>query len=70
MAEAYNEPDFTDAAFTAEERRRMRRMLWYYDRSDFLWATIRRWALIWTLTAVAVLWLKDSIKWILKEVSL
>jgi hypothetical protein len=66
MAESYQEPEFSRTEFTAEERARLRRMLWYDDRANFLWTTIRRWAIAWTALGVATALLKDQIRWVLK----
>jgi hypothetical protein len=68
MAESYHEPEFSRAEFSAEERARVRRMLWYNDRADFLWTTIRRWAVAWTALAVATALFKDQIRWVVKAV--
>jgi hypothetical protein len=65
----YNEPLFSDAELAPEERRRMRRLLWYSDRSEYLWSTIRRWAVIWAVIATAVVFARDGIKWALKALA-
>lgn len=64
MAESYKEPEFSHTEFSPQERSRLRRMLWYSDRSDYLWVTLRRWAVIWGLMAAAVWMFKDAIKWV------